>query len=202
MQRLGPLLATIAHLVVLGSIGLPILTIILTFVALGAGLLIVVVGVLFLALAVLGMFAVAWFERERIAALVLARLDALQAKMVGGDVQHRAWRLTELDHRGEQIRICRQGAAPADARFVSTRVVATGKNAVITGDLTLNGVTRPVTLKAKFYGAGTAPAQMGGKQNIGFEASGSIKRSDFGISMFIPMVGDTVHLKIAAGFQK
>lgn len=94
------------------------------------------------------------------------------------------------------------GAAPADARFVSTRVVATGKNAVITGDLTLNGVTRPVTLKAKFYGAGTAPAQMGGKQNIGFEASGSIKRSDFGISMFIPMVGDTVHLKIAAGFQK
>ncbi|ERG63067.1 hypothetical protein L332_01160 [Agrococcus pavilionensis RW1] len=69
MQRLGPLLATIAHLVVLGSIGLPILTIILTFVALGAGLLIVVVGVLFLALAVLGMFAVAWFERERIAAL-------------------------------------------------------------------------------------------------------------------------------------
>lgn len=69
MQRLGPLLATIAHLVVLGSIGLPILTIILTFVALGAGLLVVVVGVLFLALALLGMFAVAWFERERIAAL-------------------------------------------------------------------------------------------------------------------------------------
>lgn len=69
MQRLGPLLATIAHLVVLGSIGLPILTIILTFVALGAGLLVVVVGVLFLAVALLGMFAVAWFERERIAAL-------------------------------------------------------------------------------------------------------------------------------------
>lgn len=69
MQRLGPLLATIAHLVVLGSIGFPVLTIILIFVALGAGLLVVVVGVLFLALAVLAMFAVAWFERERVAAL-------------------------------------------------------------------------------------------------------------------------------------
>ena len=69
MQRLGPLFATIAHLVVLGSIGLPILALLLTFVALGTGLLIVVVGVLFLALALLAMFAVAWFERERIAAL-------------------------------------------------------------------------------------------------------------------------------------
>ncbi|WP_425845955.1 histidine kinase [Agrococcus sp. TSP3-2-1] len=69
MQRLGPLFATIAHLVVLGSIGLPILALLLTFVALGAGLLIVVVGVLFLALALLAMFGVAWFERERIAAL-------------------------------------------------------------------------------------------------------------------------------------
>jgi signal transduction histidine kinase len=69
MQRLGPLLATIAHLLVLGSIGLPILAAILTFAALGAGLLVIVVGVLFLALALLAMFAVAWFERERIAAL-------------------------------------------------------------------------------------------------------------------------------------
>ncbi|MCR8671203.1 sensor histidine kinase [Agrococcus sp. HG114] len=69
MQRFGTLLATIAHLVVLGSIGLPILGAIVTLAAVGTGLLIVVIGVLLIALALLGMFGVAWFERERVAAL-------------------------------------------------------------------------------------------------------------------------------------
>ena len=46
------------------------------------------------------------------------------------------------------------GAAPAAARFVSTSVVAKGQKARITGNLSLNGVTRPVTLDAAFYGAG------------------------------------------------
>src|SRR6195952_64714 len=46
------------------------------------------------------------------------------------------------------------GPAPADARFVSTSVVVQeGGRAAITGNLTLNGVTRPVTLAADFYGA-------------------------------------------------
>lgn len=94
------------------------------------------------------------------------------------------------------------GPAPSDARFVSTKVVASGQNATITGNLTLNGVTKPVTLAAKFYGAGKMPAQMGGKEGLGFEATGTIRRSDFGISMGIPMVSDAVHLKIAAGFMK
>lgn len=94
------------------------------------------------------------------------------------------------------------GAAPADAKFVSTKVVASGQNATIIGNLTLNGVTKPVTLAAKFYGAGKMPAQMGGKEGLGFEATGTIKRSDFGIAMGIPMVSDAVKLRIAAGFQK
>jgi len=94
------------------------------------------------------------------------------------------------------------GAAPADARFVSTKVVARGQNATITGNLTLNGVTRPVTLQAKFYGAGKMPAAMGGKENVGFEATGTIKRSEFGLGYFVPMVGDEIKLKIAAGFVK
>lgn len=94
------------------------------------------------------------------------------------------------------------GPAPADAKFVSTKVVASGSNATITGNLTLNGVMKPVTLAAKFYGAGKMPAQMGGKEGLGFEATGTIKRSDFGISMGIPMVSDEVKLKIAAGFMK
>lgn len=94
------------------------------------------------------------------------------------------------------------GVSPADARFVSTRVVANGQRARITGNLTLNGVTKPVVLDAEFAGAGTMPAQMGGKENVGFHAKTTIKRSDFGISMGIPMVSDDVALDITVAFQK
>ena len=94
------------------------------------------------------------------------------------------------------------GAEPADARFVSTSVVPNGQKATITGNLTLNGVTRPVTLDASFYGAGKAPAQMGGKENVGFTATTTIRRSEFGLGFAVPMVGDEVKLDIAAAFQK
>ena len=94
------------------------------------------------------------------------------------------------------------GAIPGDARFVSTRVVATGQKAKITGNLTLNGVTRPVTLDAAFYGAGKMPAQMGGKENVGFKATATIQRSQFGLGMAVPMVSDAVKLDISAAFQK
>jgi polyisoprenoid-binding protein YceI len=94
------------------------------------------------------------------------------------------------------------GAAPAAARFVSTSVAAKGQKARIRGNLTLNGVTRPVTLDAAFYGAGTMPAQMGGKENVGFKATGTILRSQFGLGFGIPMVGDEVKLDISAAFQK
>ncbi|AQR72476.1 YceI family protein [Sphingomonas sp. LM7] len=94
------------------------------------------------------------------------------------------------------------GPAPADARFVSTKVVVAGDKAKVTGDLTLNGIKRPVTLDVAFYGAGKTPQQMGGKDNIGFEATTTIRRSDFGVTMGIPMVSDDVKLKIAAGFTK
>jgi polyisoprenoid-binding protein YceI len=94
------------------------------------------------------------------------------------------------------------GANPGDARFVSTKVVAAGQKAKITGNLTLNGVTRPVTLDAAFYGAGKMPAPMGGKENIGFRATGTILRSQFGLGFGVPMVGDAVKLNISAAFQK
>lgn len=94
------------------------------------------------------------------------------------------------------------GPTPADAKFVSTKVVVTGQKAKITGDLTLNGVTKPVTLDASFYGAGKGPAMMGGKENVGFKASGTIKRSEFGLSFGVPAVGDDVTLAIAAAFVK
>ena len=86
------------------------------------------------------------------------------------------------------------------AKFVSTSVKAEGSGATITGNLTIKGITKPVTLDAEFYGAGTNP--MNKQENVGFVATGSIKRSDFGLGYAVPVVGDAVELKIIAGFQK
>lgn len=92
------------------------------------------------------------------------------------------------------------GAKFPTATFVSTGVKAEGTGATITGNLTIKGVTKPVTLDAEFYGVGANP--MSKKENIGFVATGTIKRSDFGLGAYVPVVGDAVELKIIAGFQK
>lgn len=87
------------------------------------------------------------------------------------------------------------------AAFASTRVVPTGAStATITGNLTIKGVTRPVVLKARFIGAGQ---QFWGakKEAIGFAATTSIKRSDFGMGFDVPLVSDKVDLTINAGFE-
>ena len=87
-----------------------------------------------------------------------------------------------------------------EARFVSTKIVARGTNATITGNLTLKGVTKPVVLQARFVGAG--PDMRSKKPYVGFAATGTIKRSDFGISYGVPMVSDEVKLVVNAGFQQ
>lgn len=93
------------------------------------------------------------------------------------------------------------GAEPADARFVSTSVKRTGPTkANITGKLTLNGVTKPVTIAAEFTGAGPHP--MNKKLNIGFKGRAAINRSDFGIGFGVPMVSDRVELDLTAAFEK
>ncbi|MFO6447194.1 YceI family protein [Erythrobacter sp. NE805] len=95
------------------------------------------------------------------------------------------------------------GPAPAPARFVSTAVKLDPKDrtrAIITGDLTLNGVTKPVTFEAEFTGAGANPFNK--KETVGFEAETSIKRSDFGVSYGIPFVSDEVELDISVAFEK
>jgi polyisoprenoid-binding protein YceI len=84
------------------------------------------------------------------------------------------------------------------AKFVSTKVVATGDKATITGNLTIKGITKPVVLQATFVGAGTNP--MNKKVNFGFRATSSIKRSDFGLGAAVPVVSDRVDLTINAAF--
>lgn len=65
------------------------------------------------------------------------------------------------------------------ATFASTAVKKEGKDYKITGDLTLNGVTKPVTLDAKLMGEGKDPW---GGYRAGFEASGEIVLKEFNIS--------------------
>ena len=84
--------------------------------------------------------------------------------------------------------------------FKAKQIERAGESsAKITGDLTLHGVTKPVTLDVTFNGAGTNPLDK--KYTVGFEASGAIKRSDFGVNSYIPLIGDDVRLIISAGFE-
>ncbi|MYL96867.1 polyisoprenoid-binding protein [Novosphingobium sp. FGD1] len=86
-------------------------------------------------------------------------------------------------------------------RFVSTKVVKTGaSSADVTGNLTLHGVTRPVTLKATFKAAAVNP--MNKAYTLGFNATGTIKRTEFGVSKYAPLVSDETVLSITAAFEK
>mgnify|MGYP002651199864 CR=1 FL=1 len=89
-----------------------------------------------------------------------------------------------------------------EARFVSTGVTVAenGMEAEIAGNLTIKGITKPVTLRAQFTGAGAHP--MNKKETVGFEAATVIKRSDFGMSYGLPMVSDEVGLDITVAFEK
>ncbi len=85
------------------------------------------------------------------------------------------------------------------ASFTSTRVTQTGENTgTLEGLLTIRDVTRPIALNVTFGGSGTHP--LTGNQTIGFNASGMIKRSDFGLKRWLPFVGDEVSLLIEAEF--
>jgi polyisoprenoid-binding protein YceI len=85
------------------------------------------------------------------------------------------------------------------ATFTSTKVVLSGKDSAdIAGNLTLHGVTKSITLKAHFIGAGVNPLDK--SFTAGFEATGTIKRSDFGVSTYVPLIGNDVRLTIAGAF--
>jgi len=68
------------------------------------------------------------------------------------------------------------------------------KSGVVAGDLTLLGVTKPVTLEVTFNKAGVRPTDKA--DAVGFSARGSLNRSDFGMKTFIPYIGDKVDLII------
>jgi polyisoprenoid-binding protein YceI len=80
------------------------------------------------------------------------------------------------------------------ATFVSTKVVTTGKDtAKVEGNLTLHGVTKPVTLDVKLNKIGVNMFKL---KTAGFTASTTIKRSEFGITTYVPNLGDDVKIEI------
>jgi polyisoprenoid-binding protein YceI len=88
-----------------------------------------------------------------------------------------------------------------DMTFVSTKVALEGKDkAKVTGDLTLHGVTKPVMLDVTLVGAGANPLNK--MYTVGFEATGTLKRSEFGVKTYVPLIGDDLHLTIAGAFER
>ncbi len=86
-------------------------------------------------------------------------------------------------------------------RFVARSMTRGGaRTAEVKGELTLHGVTRPVTLHATFNGAGINPLDH--HYTVGFNATGTIKRSDFGVNKYVPLVGDEVEIILSAAFEK
>jgi polyisoprenoid-binding protein YceI len=79
--------------------------------------------------------------------------------------------------------------------FVSKIVKITGSNTGdVEGDLTMLGVTKPATLHVKFNKADVHP--MTKDYVAGFSAETTVKRSEFGMGAYIPMVGDDVRVMI------
>lgn len=79
--------------------------------------------------------------------------------------------------------------------FKSTKVVAAGKDKLkVTGDLTVHGVTKPVTLDVTVNRVGDHP--MLKAPAAGFNATTLIKRSDFGVGAYVPQVSDEIKISI------
>lgn len=78
--------------------------------------------------------------------------------------------------------------------FKSSKVEAAGENKLkVTGDLTVRDVTRPVVLDVTLNKSG----ERQGRPAIGFDASTTIKRSEFGVGLYVPNVSDEIMLRIS-----
>ncbi|ADG19054.1 YceI family protein [Paraburkholderia atlantica] len=86
-------------------------------------------------------------------------------------------------------------------RFASTRFERTGEaRGTLSGELTIRGVTQPVTLDVTFNGF--APDPLTKKDTLGFSADGHFSRAKFGLTTWYPAVGDDIHVRIQAEFVK
>ena len=87
------------------------------------------------------------------------------------------------------------------AEFKATRIeVVSERKARIVGDLTMVGVTKPVTMEATFNRAGFHPVDK--RYTIGFDGRATIKRTEWGLKAFTPGIGDEVTLAIEGEFKR
>lgn len=82
--------------------------------------------------------------------------------------------------------------------FRSSAVSTNGDGYELAGDLTIRGITQPITLDVVFNGEAVFP--MDGSTHFGFSATGQISRSAFGIDFGVPMVTDAVDLNLEVQF--
>ena len=84
------------------------------------------------------------------------------------------------------------------ATFKSTRVVkdAAPDRLKVTGDLTLHGVTKAVILEVTVVKIGTNPRTS--LPTVGFDATATLKRSDFGLGRYVPQVSDEIQLHLTS----
>lgn len=83
------------------------------------------------------------------------------------------------------------------ATFISDKVDVLNENlAKVSGILTLRGVAKPITLLVKLNKTGKSV--INNKMGVGFSATTSLKRSDFGMNAFLPDLGDEVTIQIGA----
>jgi polyisoprenoid-binding protein YceI len=90
-----------------------------------------------------------------------------------------------------------------EIRFKSTKVEKSGAEGLkVTGDLSIHGITKPVTLNAKINKIGDNPMMK--TKSAGFDADVTLKRSDFGVSYGVPNVSDDikVHITLSADAAK
>ncbi|MFJ8823441.1 YceI family protein [Streptomyces sp. NPDC102467] len=82
--------------------------------------------------------------------------------------------------------------------FRSTEVSGADEDWSMEGELTIGDVTRPVTLDVEFGGVVDSPAD--GQRHAGFEATGEIRRGDFGLDFGAGFLGDVVKLQLDMQF--
>lgn len=88
-----------------------------------------------------------------------------------------------------------------DITYTSTSLVRTGeKTGTLTGNLTLKGITKPVTLNVRLLAARKHPLK--GVYAFGIEAHGTLLRKDFALGKYAPSVSNEVKLHISAEFHK
>ena len=128
--------------------------------------------------------------------------DALSDLALEGVIQ-----TTSIDLNNENLESRLRGSgwldvrAHPEARFESVSVESGDNGAfVVNGNFTLRGITRPVALQARFKGG--ADNLLTGRYTLGFEATGTILRSDFGIDSLAALVADEVFIEIHAEFQR